>query len=438
MLKVNEKKEYGNLIKKVGLSLVAFLLVPVVTNAQVELSDDIDTTVTYTEDVVLTKDITIKEGAKIVAKGNITIDLGGYTITKEGENNLKHANYAIDIAKNSDVTLKNGNITCASTTDSCIRNYSKLTITDLNVTADFTAIKIEEASTATITNSSITSSKSNAGTIMNYGTTTVSDSNITNKDGVAVFSLTYKDYSSKITVNNSIINARRAVETYYDDGVSAPTKDTTTNEVIINGGEIKGKGEIALREVPKSAAKPGTLTVSGNISAPLTVLEYTTNGTVLTVNANSVEGVEYNLPSGVKVIIPENIIVADTAIKTTDKDAITNFNDPADYTEVIKAKELYDKLDKSLYTEESVAALEAAVNKIVTGKKIGDQDLVNKMAEDINKAYKNLVKVEVKEPTPDNEPEKNPATGDNVGTYVSLLILSVGALGISTKKVLAN
>lgn len=413
-----------------SLFALAFIAAPQITNAEVRINSDITTKQNFTDNVILDSDITIKEGAAIVANGDITIDLNGHTITKEGEINLRHAYYAIEVKTGKTVTLKNGNVTCSSPTDSCVRNYGSLNIEGINVKSNFHSVKNEEASTITITGSKLEATGAGAASIQNYGNAKVTESElIANGDhAAAIYNLTYQDYSSRIETEKTKINATKAVETYYDDGSSAPTLATTKNEVILGDDTEILVGKVNIRPVPNSQGTPASLELNGNVKAPISYLEYATNGTVLTLNS-SISAGNYEIPAGVKVVIGDNVKGHESANFTGEGTVI--YDIMADYSALNVAMNAAYKIDKSKYTKESVKVLEDALARVVMDKKINEQDEVDKMTSDILEAIKTLKPI-------DEVIDENPKTMDNILLYVGMGVCVLLVVGFVSKKVLLD
>ena len=107
----------------------------------------------------------------------------------------------------------------------------------------------------------------------------------------------------------------------------------------------------------------------------------------------------------------------------------------ADYNKVDAALGNIPK-DLSVYTEESVANLNAAKDAVVRDLDITKQAEVDKMAEAIQKAIDNLKKKASVQTTPDNKPNNSVTTGD--GTMILLMIMLVvvsgGTIFIADKK----
>lgn len=141
--------------------------------------------------VTLRKDTT----EDVVVDKNITLDLGGNTLT--GTNTKK---ITLTIAKNATATVKNGSVkgtssnytiqnngtatfetltaTAGNTGSSMIDNWGTLTITSGTYTGGLNTVKSEEGTTLTITGGKFVSDYAPAynvtGTILVYGTTTIS------------------------------------------------------------------------------------------------------------------------------------------------------------------------------------------------------------------------------------------------------------------------
>lgn len=423
----------------------AFLAMPFMVNAQ-ELAERIDTTVTVTEDVVLTHDVALTNKAKLIINGNVTIDLNGQTLEQASEN------YAIDIQKGSVVTIKNGSIICSgNNSSSCVRNYSELTLDGVVVKSVFTAVKNEEESTLHIMNSEISASWISAdktkgsAAVQNFGTADITDSLLyhesTESLAVAVYALTYKDFSSKITVTNSELRAPQAVQTYYDNlnGTPKPTTPDVVAEVEINGGIISEGSIINIRPLDATTPANGSLVVKGEVVGPISVLDYLAENATLVINTD-VDGGDYEFNEGYTVIIPEDIafnadslIISDTADVRIEgnRDLVENEDgswsiiETADYTAIADFIHQYiDGLDLTIYTEESLEVLANALDAIPLDATPDQQDLVDEAFEQLKAAYDALVLI-------DNEPiEENPDTSDS-GIMSEVVLGFVSFIGIA-------
>jgi len=421
-------------------TVFVFLAMPFMVNAQ-ELAERIDTTVTVTEDVVLTHDVTLTNKAKLIIDGNVTIDLNGQTLEQASEN------YAIDITKGSVVTIKNsketGSIICSgNTSSSCIRNYSELTLEGVTVKSVYHAVKSEEETKLHINNSTITATGANSAAIQNYGIADINDSIISHEaqNGVAIYALTYLDYSSKITINDSILAADQAVQTFYDDtnNTPKPTNSDVVAEVLINGGTISEGSIINIRDLDASTPANGRLAVSGEVIAPISVLNYLTEGSSLILNTN-VDGGDYEFKEGYTVFIPSDITFKADSLTMTNAEVIIEGNrnlnqnadgswglvDTADYTAISEYIMQYiDGLDLAIYTEESLGVLADALDAIPWDATPDQQDLVDEAFEKVKAAYDALVLID-KEPV-----EENPNTSDS-GIMSEVVLGFVSFLGLA-------
>jgi len=435
----------------IGVILVAMAFVPVVASAA-ELSGTQLGDVYLTEDTTLTGDVILGDGMSLnVASGKtVTLDLNGFTIDKNGARDYAINNQGVLTIVDNGATK--GKITCESDYSSCVRNAKTLVMDGVTVEAVYTALKTEELTTTTVKDSSLTSSLKRAdgdtaGTIMNYGTTTVENSKISNtaEGGVAVYALTYLDYSSSITVNNSDLEADQAVQTFYDDGAAKPTQNTTKANVVLNGGTISEGSIINVRPIDDTTPSNATVKVEGEITAPISVLPYAQADTKITLNTDVTSG-DVEIPADVTLVVPEGVefkaetLTNNGTIETDDNREIINgeaVEKAADYSKVEEALEKASKIDESLYTEESVKALTDAVAAVVPDKKISEQAQVDAMAKAIEDAIKAL---EVKPSEPVVDPEEPvvtpdvPQTSDNVLTYVTSGLLSALGLAVVIKK----
>ena len=104
----------------------------------------------------------------------------------------------------------------------------------------------------------------------------------------------------------------------------------------------------------------------------------------------------------------------------------------ADYSAVDAAVAQAEALDRSLYTEDTLTALDAAVATVVHGYGKTRQDEVNAMAAAIEAALATLEQKPASAPKP--APEAKPATGTIPATGDASLLAAIGcaSAGIST------
>ncbi|MDE6285256.1 MAG: hypothetical protein K2M17_05875 [Bacilli bacterium] len=360
--------------------------------------------------VKLTENVTLDNKYLVAADKTITIDLNGFELTGPT------TNYAIDNRGN--LTIMNGTITCPASTlsydSSCIRNYKTMNLDTVDVKASWTAVKNEEDSTLQVVKSNLYSEKNTAGVIMNYGNAMVEDSTVngnTNYKGAAIFALSYAEgenvYSSTITLKNSSIGAYAAVlakQSNESKGTSA------TQTVQMKGGVIT---ENSLLEV----AQNSTLNVEGDVEAPLAVLPYIAGDTNLTLNSSLVEG-DVQIPTLVKkLILKEDATVENVVFQVYSGIEIVN-NTSSDIKVVV-----IDGNNKEL----TIGAKKIAV---ISKEDDTNNDVVSD--EDENKPANEEVITENKV---DNVIAENPKTLDSLVMGFILLVGSLVAVAVASKKV---
>lgn len=137
------------------------------------------------------------------------------------------------------------------------------------------------------------------------------------------------------------------------------------------------------------------------------------------------------------------------AMADTINEALNNLEYlPADYSAVDAARMSADKIDRTLYTADSLAVLDKALGEVREGLDISHQGEVDAMAAAINEAINNLEKISDVQTSTDeessdiqtdsseeNEADALPATGDDTVSVVSGLIASIaGALCIVSSR----
>jgi hypothetical protein len=276
---------------------------------------------TDTSDLVMTGDVRLTDNVALgggqtlsIATGvTATLDLNNYTIDKTGNN------YAITVGDNkapydADLTIKDGAVTCVSTTASCIENSGTMTLDNVTVDAVYTAVKNEEVSTMTINDSTITSN-TGGGVILNYGDMDINDSTITNQEvgGKGIWALTYGT-PSDTTITNSIINVTGFAidETCEVDKGDTGCGSVSTGiyaadtTVTINGGSISSGATFNTTWLNGTNHSSTEAAITGAVTAPITALEYAQSGAKITLNGN-VNGGSYTVPAGVILIVPDGI-----------------------------------------------------------------------------------------------------------------------------------
>jgi hypothetical protein len=293
-------------------------LTPLSAYALVGDWDGTDTSdLVMTGDVKLIGDVALGGGQTLSIATGVTavLDMNDHTITKTGNN------YAITVGNNhatynADLTIKDGTITCDSTTASCIENSGTMTLDNVEVESVYTAVKNEEISKMTINNSTITAN-TGGGAILNYSEMDINNSTITNEKegGKGIWALTYQSYPSTTTLNNSVINVNGGFA--VDETCEAVKGDTGCNVsgtyykgealVVVNGGSISNSATFNTEWInPLSTYSTPETKITGSVSAPITALAYAQSGATITLNGN-VNGGSYTVPAGVVLVVPDNI-----------------------------------------------------------------------------------------------------------------------------------
>lgn len=251
------------------------------------LPADQDGKITLDQDVALTREFKVTTGQ------DITIDLAGHTLTGPAVNEDAYDGYAINnyygTLKIIDSGSTKGKIVCPSNDSSCVRNYGTLEVDGVTIESDFIAIKNEEASTLTVKNSNISSGEDSV-SIENYGTATINDSKINATTGIAIFAMTYNDYSSTTTIKDCVIDATRAIVSWYDGSKS----ESASSQIIVNGGTFSSNATIELKEDGTASS----LNINGEVTGPAAILPYAQKDSTIILN-QKVENV--TVPQGVTV-----------------------------------------------------------------------------------------------------------------------------------------
>ena len=136
-----------------------------------------------TEDVVISKNITLDLGGKTLTNtnaGKATISVTGGTVTVKNGNVIGGTDYYnIEVTKdsNANLTLEGVTATAGNTGSSMIDNYGTLTITSGTYTGGLNVVKSEEGSKLTITGGTFTleyATNGYTGVVFAYGDTTIS------------------------------------------------------------------------------------------------------------------------------------------------------------------------------------------------------------------------------------------------------------------------
>lgn len=367
--------------------------------------------------VTLLKDVT--ESVTIAKDSTVTLDLAGYTLTnKEGSHtvtnkgtltitgngtldNVSHGKGAL--VNNGTATLVNGTLTRSkeagtdpktsggnswyvldnnggtfnmeggkvlgtSGFSSAIRNLqATFNMKGGEIVNGFIALKNDDNGIINMTGGIITTENETGSAIQNWGQLAMTGGTLNAKSegSKAIYTLSWDDkYNQVSTVisDNAIINGDVKID--YDRS-SNPTK---MPEFTVNGGTINGDIEDVV-------------------------------GGKITITAGKVTG---------EVTGKGEVAIA-----------------KADYTKINTLIDKANKLNKDLYTEESLKKLTVAINAVQYDKTILEQDEVNKMAADIESALAALEEVKA----------ANPDTADiNIVTLLVIMITGTFGLGYTIKK----
>ena len=240
------------------------------------------------ETITLLADAT--EDATIAAGKNITLDLGGKTLT-----NTNAGKATLTIAKDATATVKNGSIvggtgyytidnygtatledvtaTAGNTDSSMIRNDGTLTIESGSYSGGLNVVKSEEDSTLNINGGrfelSYASSQGFTGVILAYGSTTISD-------GEFICNAPYKKYSSP-----------QVVVTGFVEGHPSSTK--VTGGTFVNNSK---NSRIEIFWALGKATPSANFEVSGGTFNKSISEEYCADGFIPTKNADGTYGVK--------------------------------------------------------------------------------------------------------------------------------------------------
>ena len=243
--------------------------------------------------------------------------------------------------------------------------------------------------------------------------------------------ITLTKNSNFATVNSNPVDLKEGVVLKIDDNVALNFKNAKIN---IKGIMRLGKG--------------ASVSVSSTGSINSAVYNKNQNvyyGSVADATSEMVEGDVLKFNSA-DVVSSVNSSLYDVVV-SDDGEYVVKYKD-ADYSKVNEAIAKAKKIDKNLYTSDSYNNLESAINKVITGKDITEQNLVDSYASDINEAIDNLVLV--KKSTNNNIVAKdsdasnnivNPQTYDGIEKWVILALTSLGGIILTIvyrKKIKAN
>lgn len=223
-----------------------------------------------TEDVVISKSITLDLGGKTLTNtngGKATISVTSGTVTVKNGNVVGGNDYYnIEAKKDANLTLTDVTATAGNTGSSMIDNYGTLTITSGTYTGGLNVVKSEEDSKLTITGGTFTREKAPrwgiTGTVLVYGTTTI----------------TGGTFNEKSTSTNA-----RVVVTGRVDGYESIT--------YVKGGTFNGNGNDIFHHLSPAQADD-SFEVSGGTFNKSIPDYYCADGFIPTKNADGTYGVK--------------------------------------------------------------------------------------------------------------------------------------------------
>ena len=365
--------------------------------------------------VTLLKNVT--ESVEIAKNSTITLDLAGYTLTnKEGSHTVTN--------KGTLTITGNGTLDNVSHGRGALVNNGTATL------VNGTLIRSKEAGTDPKTNGG------NSWYVLdnNGGTFTMEGGKVFGTSG---FSSAIRNLQATFNMKGGeIVNGFIALKN-DDNGVINMTGGvvTTENET---GSAIQNWGQLTMSGGTLNAKTEGskaiyTLSWDDKYNQVSTVISDNAiiNGDVkidvdgtptklpeFTINGGTINGDIEDVVGG-KITITAGKVTGEVTGKG--EIVITK----ADYTKVNALIDKANKLNKDLYTEESLKKLTVAINSVKYDKTILEQDEVNKMAADIESALVALEEVKA----------ANPDTADvNVVALLVMMIAGTFGLGYTMKK----
>jgi hypothetical protein len=252
----------------------------------------------------------------------VTLDLNGYTLTKDGAGGQIIVNGASE-GKGGTLNIVDGGATkgkivCSNnTTGVCVKTYSGNTgtvIDGVTIESVHAAVKTDETGEQIIKNSTLISSGS-AGAIQNWGSTIVENSSIINSSGDpgvggAIDMRAYGSYVSSIVIKDSEIIVAPGGRVFYAEcyapgtctGVSG-NAGSSIDIVIDEGTTIPADSTVQLIDDTDDIS----LQIKNSVIAPINFLQYAQPGATITLNGDIADG-EY-MVSDVTLVIPEDVAI---------------------------------------------------------------------------------------------------------------------------------
>lgn len=230
-----------------------------------------------TEDVVISKNITLDLGGKTLTNtnaGKATISVNGGTVTVKNGNVIGGTDYYnIEVTKgsNANLTLEGVTATAGNTGSSMIDNWGTLTITSGTYTGGLDTVKNEPNATLTINGGTFTltkgTSKGFTGVVFNYGKLTITGGEFTQSDKSAPYG---------------------QAQVIHTDKSGSAVPSTT-----ITGGTFKNLCTRSTAFVVRATnAAAGATKVSGGTFNKSISVDYCADGYIPTKNADGTYGVK--------------------------------------------------------------------------------------------------------------------------------------------------
>lgn len=399
-------------------------------------------TLTITGNGTITNSYTADDYAAVYNNGNTTIDGATLKLDTTVNKNTFYVvlNHGIMKTKNTNMSsndfgsslFENGYYNFSSNDprrghiDGVNEATPKLTIYSGIYDGGLNTIKNDDNGEIVIENGTFRNTKQVS--LMNWNIATVNGGTFltpTGDDKTNIFIGSYgKNSEDKgiLTINGGTFEAEHLFEGYQ--GIDTP--------IAINGGTFKYTKSLlneSAGSTHESLKKAENIDVVGKVTAPSSVLKYAKTGAEVTITDTVSVGDNFTVPEGVKVVLPSSDSKKEI-IKDENGNYVVKYKD-ADYSKVEEAVKAANKLNKADYKDFS--KVEAAIDGVVYGKDITEQETVDAYAKAINDAIAGLEKVEKKD-TKNEEEVKNPATGDNVIVYAVIFVVALAGVVIAIRK----
>lgn len=295
--------------------------------AAIEAAKDGDTVTLLadaTEDVVINKNITLDLGGKTLTNtkaGKATISVTGGKVTVKGGSVMGGTSYYnIEVTKdsNANLTLMDVTATAGNTDSSMIDNWGTLTINSGTYTGGLDTIKNEPNATLTITDGTFELTKGNSdgftGVVFNYGDLTITGGTFTQSDKNAPYGQAQVIHTDK-------------------SGSSVPS-------TVIKGGTFKNLGTKSTAwTVRETNAAAGATKVSGGTFNKSVSESYCADGFIPTKNADGTYGVKEGTYVAKSDTTKEKYDTLQAAIKATVKGkTVTLLTDVTENVEISKGR----------------------------------------------------------------------------------------------------